>query len=165
MWELLLSVKTFTANRPIVIGPRCVLKTKHRDTIPFLSEGSLVVPTWLCVEKTPFMTLRMVFSLPPFLQPVSWASRPTSPSSCPTLCWASDAAPTSWTTFSLASPGSLERRWGNTRGLCYLDTSQLSCRKSHRLYGLTEYLREIFVCVSESCRQREGSRCAEQPKI
>lgn len=60
-----------------------------------------------------FLPLQILFYLPLFLQPVSWASRLISPSSCPTLCWASDAAPTSWTTFSSASPGSLERRWGN----------------------------------------------------
>ena len=82
-------------------------------TVP-LRWSSLFIQMWLCVENNTsfFLPLQILFYLPLFLQPVSWASRLISPSSCPTLCWASDAAPTSWTTFSSASPGSLERRRG-----------------------------------------------------
>lgn len=136
---------------PIVIGPFAQYPLRW---------GS-VVDVVMCWEKKASILWHKKLSFLS-LQPVSWASRPTSPSSCPTLCWASDAAPTSWTTFLSASPGSLERRWGHIRGLYYQHTSQHSCRNTPRLHSLTAYLRE----GSESCsRQRKWSRCAAKPKL
>lgn len=97
------------------------------------------------------------------LQRVNSASQLTSPSSCPTQCWASDAAPTSLTTFSLVSPGNLERWWENTRGLCHLVAAQ-----SHRLSLFLRLFKGLhnYRGVSQSLsRYRKGGRCAGRKKI
>lgn len=123
-----------------------------------LRSSSLFILMWLCVENNTscFLPLQILFYLPLFLQPVSWASRLISPSSCPTLCWASDAAPTSWTTFSSASPGSLERRWGN-EGVYITWTLHSTpagratgCAVSQEVWG-----RYTEVCLSAQTRRKK----------